>query len=189
VEESVAAVTGRRVDAGKLTEEYRRRPWRYALEVLLNSADEVSRCGELCPEMYGRSAMKRLLVYEGMGMALDRLRAARIEMGAITREPHARAMRQLESTGVDRFLSVLSPTPAGDRWEPSERYGECLGFLGYPPEECAFVSVELADLRRVTTNGCRGYFAGWVGEAPAGLQIIDRPGALEATLSADWPVR
>lgn len=190
VEEAVAAVTGRRVSAEPLVAEYRSRPWRSALEVLLDDAGEVARACEICPQMYGRSAMKRLLVHEGMGMALDRLRAARVEMGAITREPHARAMRQIESTGMDRFLTVLSPTPEGVAWRPEERWGECLSFLQYPAGECAYVSADLPDIRAVTATGCRGYIAGWVGDAQAaGLTVIARPGDLEARLTKDWPER
>ncbi len=65
VEEAVASVTGRRVDASPLAEAYRGRPWRHALEILLDDHSDVPDCEDLCQEIFTRSAMKKLLVHEG----------------------------------------------------------------------------------------------------------------------------
>ena len=93
LEEAAISVTGRRVDARPLEDEYHRRPWRHAAAILLPDRGEAERAAELADQMFRRSALKRLLVHEGIGMALDHLRAARIEMGGISREAHALAIR------------------------------------------------------------------------------------------------
>ena len=165
VEEAVASVTGKRTDASALATEYRRRPWRQALMILVDSPVLVDECESLCPAIYERSAMKRLLVQEGVGMALDVLRAASIEIGAISRAEHRIARRQLDSTGLDRFLTVLSATPEDGTWEPAERIDECRDFLGRPPEQCAFVSSEGRDLEAAATVGYQCFEAGWTSEA------------------------
>jgi phosphoglycolate phosphatase-like HAD superfamily hydrolase len=169
IEEAVASVTGRRVDAAPLAEDYRRRPWRQALSVVLDDSDEVRRCEELCPEIMARSAMKRLTLHEGLGMALDRLRGARIELGAISREPHAIALPQAQSTGLDRFLTVLASTAACDPWDARARLGQCLSFLGYEPAQCLFVSPDARDREEARSAGFHAWPAAWVCNArPAG---------------------
>jgi hypothetical protein len=88
-------------------------------------------------------------------MALDRLRGERIEMGAVSREPHALALKQAESTGLDRFLAVLAPTPPGVPWDPAARFADCLAYLGRAPAETAFVSPDAQDRSTVEGMGAR----------------------------------
>jgi hypothetical protein len=118
--------------------------------------------------MYGRSALKKLLVHDGIGMALDRLRGDRIEMGAISREPHAMALKQVQSTGLDRFLSVLSATPVDAPWDPAARVAECLAFLERAATQSAFVSGEGDDLAAVGSAGVKPWTAAWAGDGLAG---------------------
>jgi phosphoglycolate phosphatase-like HAD superfamily hydrolase len=143
VEQSLAAVTGRHLRAGEdLVAEYRRRPWRDVFAILCGDAAGSDRCCEVADAMFRRSALKRLLVHEGIGMALDGLRASRIQIGAISRFPHAEAIKHIESTGLDRFVLVLCPTPRGEVWSPSFRVNEALGYLGCVPREAAYVSAD-----------------------------------------------
>lgn len=166
VEEALVAITGRREKVRPLVAEYRQRPLRDVFGILTGSRQESERCEQLFVAMYGRSALKKLLVHEGVGMALDQIRGVRIEMAAITRLPHATAMRQIESTGLDRFFSVMSPTPAGEGWSVTARTKECLGYLGYEPSRCAFVSGVKGDLMEAAGMGLVAYEAGWAtGEA------------------------
>jgi phosphoglycolate phosphatase-like HAD superfamily hydrolase len=182
VEEAVVSVTGRRVDASPLFDAYRQRPWRQALVVLLDDPASRDACEPLCDEIYRRSAMKRLLVQEGVGMALDVLRGASVEVGAISREPHATARLQLESTGLDRFMTVLSATPPGERWDPLARAETCRQFLGRPAERCVFVSHDAADLGSVARAGYRCLAAGWAcGGQPAG-PVLAHPADLDRLL-------
>jgi phosphoglycolate phosphatase-like HAD superfamily hydrolase len=157
----VISVTGRRVEAGPLCAEYRHRPWRHALGVLLDRPEEVRECAELCEAIYRRSAMKRLLVQEGIGMALDTLRGASVEIGAISREPHAVARAQVDSTGLDRFLTVLATTPDGEPFRALERIEQCRAFMEWPVERCAFVSHVARDLREAANAGYRCFGAAW----------------------------
>src|SRR6185312_5356030 len=108
VEESVAMVCNRRIDASRLVAEYRGRPWGHALAVVVDEPAERLRCCELCVTVFERSGLKRLLVHEGIGMGLDAVRAAHVEMGAISRSRHNLALKQVQSTGLDRFLAVLA---------------------------------------------------------------------------------
>ncbi|OAI44573.1 hypothetical protein AYO38_00320 [bacterium SCGC AG-212-C10] len=182
IEEALVSVTGRRIEAGPLVDEYRRRPWRDALAVLLASSEERERAEQLCGRMYERSGMKKLLVHEGLGMALDELRAGRLEMGAITRRPHAIAMRQIESTGLDRFLTVLAPTPGGEPWDAPLRIAECARFLTREMEHVAFVSPDDYDLKRAAAAGAACYGAGWCGAESAEFLQIEAVRELGATL-------
>lgn len=161
VEESVAVVCGERVSARELVDEYRLRPWGHALSILVADSRERALCEVKCAAMYERSAMKRLLVHEGIAMALDAVRAHRVEMAAISREPHSLALKQIESTGLDRFLAVLSPTPVGSAWSVTERIAECLTFLGRAPGEAAFVGADERDLAAASAAGLRVAGAGY----------------------------
>ena len=179
LEEAVLATTGVRIDAGPLAEEYRGRPFEHAI-ALVAPADVREECAELCREFYGRSAMKRLLIHEGLGMALDVLRGLRVEVGAISREPHALARKQIESTGLDRFVAALSCTPAGGRWQPSQRVNDCLTFFEQPPERCLFISRDMHDLREAAALGLNAYEAGWARGDGTGYPCIAAPGELES---------
>jgi phosphoglycolate phosphatase-like HAD superfamily hydrolase len=177
LEEAVISVTGRRIDATPLVGEYLSRPWRHVLRVVLADPREIERCAELCPQMFYRSAMKRLLVHEGLGMALDHLRGARMDMGAISHEPHGNAIKQIQSTGLDRFLTVLSATPAGAPWDPTARLDECLGFIERPADVCAFVSADEGDGAAAAAMGMAWYRPGWASETEnAGPLVV--PGDL-----------
>jgi beta-phosphoglucomutase-like phosphatase (HAD superfamily) len=178
LEEALVSVTGRRMDVSGLVEEYRRRPWREALSIVIPDARDRQRCETLCGLLYERSGMKKLLVHDGIGMALDELRGRRIEIGAVSRQAHAVAIRQIESTGLERFLSVLAATPAGERWEAPARVQQCLAFLERTPQEAAFVSPDSYDLRDVAERGMRCYNACWCGEAEIAFPGIAEPRSL-----------
>ena len=142
-------------ECAELVDEYLRRPWSHVLAIVVEDREQAARCEALCAEMYQRSAMKRLLVHEGIGMALDRLRGERIEMGAVSREPHAIALKQAESTGLDRFLAVLAPTPPGAPWDAAARFADCLAYLGRDAAQTAFVSPDADDRASVEGTGAR----------------------------------
>lgn len=161
IEEAVALTSGARLSAAELVAEYHQRPWRHALGVLLESPDAVARCAELSQTMFERSAMKKLLVHEGVGMALDALRGEGIELGAISRIPHALALKQIHSTGLDRFLAVLSATPVNEPWRPRERFATCLAFLEAEPAQSGFISGEERDLSEVSETGAVCFRASW----------------------------
>ena len=179
VEEAVVCVTGQRIDVSPLAPEYRSRPWHHVLSVVVPDVAARRECEELCREMFARSSMKRLLVHEGIGMALDHLRAARLEMGAVSREPHAVALKQIQSTGLDRFLAVLSATP-GDGWDVCARLTESLAFLGYEPGQCAYVSGDARDLDRAAGAGFTTLAAAWVASTESECVALNSPGDLVA---------
>lgn len=161
VEEAVVSVTGRPVQAAPLVEEYHTRPFRHALQVLLSEPAEAGRCEELCEEMYRRSAMKRLLVHEGAGMAMDALRGELIDLAAISRLPHAIAIKQAQSTGLDRFLAILAATPEGEPWDPASRLTASLRFLECGPGESAFISPDARDRAGVEQTGAHVFSSAW----------------------------
>ncbi|MFN0095419.1 MAG: HAD family hydrolase [Dehalococcoidia bacterium] len=161
LEQAVLLTTGARIDARALIAEYVNRPWRHALGVVLADLSQRDAAEARCRELFARSAMKHLLVHEGIGMALDRLRGARVEMGAISREPHRLALSQIESTGLDRFLTMLAPTPAGERWHPEQRVRDCLSYFDRPASVAAFVSADVHELAAVSKAGLEGAFAAW----------------------------
>jgi len=180
LEEAIVVVCGERVDAAPLAAEYRTRPWRHVLNVVLRDRDQIESCESLCREFFGRSAMKKLLVHEGIGMALDSLRARQVEMGAISREPHPIALKQVQSTGLDRFLSVLSAQPEGEQWDALARFERCLRFLEYPASACAFVSHDAWDLETVSREGAECYRAGWANANDGEFPALSAPGELAA---------
>lgn len=173
LEEAVMMVTGERIDPSDLAEGYEWRPWEHVVPIVVHGRDDQNRCLRLCERYYRRSALKWLLVFEGIGMALDQVRGELIEMGGITRETHADAMRQIESTGIDRFLSVLSPTNDGVRFEPAERFAECITYLECPPSRAVYVSPFERDLREVADTGAATALASWTtaeATAPGGME-------------------
>lgn len=177
IEETLMSVANRRIDASPLVEEYHRRPWRDSLAILLEDPEERQRGLELCERIAGRSAMKRLLVFDGTGMALDEIRGGRIEIGAISRLPHAVALKQAQATGLDRFLTVLSATPEGTGWEVGARASECLGYFGREPEECVFVGAEGRDVEEARGLGLVALRAGWPAGAGEGGEGLESPAA------------
>lgn len=184
IEEAVAAVTRQRLDAAPLVEAFYRRPWVDALRILLDDPPTIARCAKLCERMYATSSMKRLLVHEGIGMALDILRGGNIEMGAVSRLPHAVARKQIESTGLDRFLAVLSSTHAGSRWLPGERYEDCRRFLRHEAAACVFVGADAIDIDEVSLKGAQAYLATWAAGAGDASGPLRRPQDLAGMF---WP--
>ncbi len=171
LEETLMSVANRRIDANPLVEEYHRRPWRDSLAILLDDPEERRRAEALCERIAGRSAMKRLLVFDGTGMALDEIRRARIEIGAISRLPHAVALKQSQATGVDRFLTVLSATPEGQGWDVGARASDCLAYFRREAGACLFVGAETRDVEEAGRLGLVALRAAWspaAGEGGAG---------------------
>lgn len=192
IEESVMMVTGERPRVEALVEEYHLRPWRQALAIVVGSGNgaDISRCEELCEQMFTRSAMKRLLVHEGIGMALDALRAERIDMAGISRLPNALALKQSQSTGMDRFMAIVSGTSAGERWAPGERFAECARLLESEPEESAFVGFDVADRREIGRTGAQVFVAGWHPRAEGGEDaVVGLPGELLGVFQRRWAGR
>lgn len=190
LEQAVSAVTGERIDTSGLVDEYHLRPVSHAVAVVVPEASTRAECVRLWHEMFYRSAMKRLLVHEGVGMGLDRLKSARIEVGVITRELHRDARRQIESTGLDRFLAVLSATPGESPWTPAERLADCLAFLQYAPEQCVYVSGSEPDLEAAEAAGFAAFAAGWaVGECPARWPAITTAHDTSPTVTGWWARR
>lgn len=181
VEEALISVTGRRESARPLLAEYRRRPIRDVFGILTRTREESMRCEQLFTMMYGRSALKKLLVHPGVGMALDQVRGVRIEMAAITRLAHGPAMRQIESTGLDRFFAVMSPTPPGEAWSVTERIRDCLGYLERAPANCVFVSGEKADLDSASSTAIACYEAAWVAAEKTGYPALANASAIPGT--------
>jgi len=191
IEEAIAAAEGRRIDAASLVDEYHIRPWRDALGILADSPEEERRLAGLCETMFERSAMKKLLVHEGIGMALHALRGERIEIGAISRLPHGVAVKQIQSTGLDRFVAVLSATLPGESWVPAERFDVCLAFLATGAPDSAFISGESRDIDAVAGRGARPFAAGWAhhaGENP-GVPVIASPPEMRHTIMRYWATR
>ena len=182
VEESVAATCGRRIDARPLVEEYHTRPWIHALALLLPDPQERFRCEALCIEISRRSGLKKLLVHEGIGMALDAVRAGRIEIGAVSRQPHALALKQAQSTGLDRFLAVLAATPSAAAYGPAAQLAQCAAFLERSPADCTLVSADPEDRRAADAAGFRLLFPAWVAEPPTGAATIPAPADILAAL-------
>ena len=181
LEEAVMMVTGERVDTGELVDEYRQRPWHHVVPIVVHDREAQDRCIELCEQYFRRSALKRLLVFDGIGMALDRIRGAYVEMGGVTRETHPSAMRQIESTGVDRFLSVLAPTNEGG-WDAVARFTECVTYLEADPTKTVFVSPVEEDLASVSQTGALPIRAAWAEDTTVCENGLEHPSLLWASL-------
>lgn len=153
------------------------------MAVLVDRSDE-ERCAALAGSLLERSALKRLLVHEGVGMALDALRGDAIEVGAVSRAPHALARRHIDSTGIDRFVAVLSATPPGAPFDFAERARDCLAFLCYAPGHCVAVVTTARDAVAARSAGLHVVTAGWcVGEL-GGDTTIAQPGELRDAFRA-----
>lgn len=161
IEQSISIVTGERVDAQPLVEEYWRRPYAHAIDVLVAERSRRSACEARCAEIYRRSAMKSLRVQEGIGTALIRLVAAQVQVGAASREPHLVARKQIEATGLDRFVTVLASTPEGDSWNVASCLAVCMAFLDCDPKDCMYVTPSRDDAEAARRTGWRSLIAGW----------------------------
>jgi beta-phosphoglucomutase-like phosphatase (HAD superfamily) len=187
LEEGVAMVCGCRVDGAPLVSEYCHRPWRHAVTLVVPEPGEREACEEACARIYQRGAQKRLLVHEGIGMSLDHVRSAHVDMGVISREPHEVAIKQLQSTGLDRFMTVLSPTPPADAWDAATRFAECRSFLQRDAACCLFVSGDEMDIAAVEEQGGIGMLAAWAGRGRGSRPAVTTPamlGPVLATLGA-----
>ncbi len=58
VEEAIASVCARQIDAGPLAMEYRRRPLQHALVILVDDPIQRERCDQLCREILSRGGME-----------------------------------------------------------------------------------------------------------------------------------
>lgn len=189
IEESVISVTGKRVSAGPLVDEYHQRPWRHALGILVRDPEEAGRCEALCVELHGRSAMKRLLVFEGIGMALDALRAERIDMAGVTRLDHRTAMKQVQSTGLDRFLAYVAAPHAGEAIDFGGLFRACCDALERGPHQVAAVVPGGRDQETALAAGAVAYCPLWApGAEPAGVPIAE-PADMLAAFQRTWANR
>ncbi len=188
LEEAIAAVTGRRIPARDLADAYHTRPWREALRILLDDPRDRDAAETLCEQYAARSALKRLLVFEGIGMALDELRGELIEMAAISRLPHRLARQHAESTGLDRFLSVIVPPPAGT-FSPAQQLDECLRLLETHPTETAFVAPGHYERAAARRTGAIPFAAAWAIDPDPGDIPIPSPAALRETILRRWEGR
>ncbi|MCL6508003.1 MAG: HAD hydrolase-like protein, partial [Bryobacteraceae bacterium] len=188
IEEAVAAVTGRRISARDLADAYHTRPWRDALRILLDDPRECDAAEDLCLQYAARSALKRLLVFEGVGMALDALRAEQIDMAAITRHPYALARKQIESTGLDRFFSLVVPPPGG-RFDPAAQLAECFRLLETAPAETAVVAPGSFERTAAERAGAIAVAAGWSVEHDPGPGEVAAPRDLLEALLRRWEGR
>jgi phosphoglycolate phosphatase-like HAD superfamily hydrolase len=134
--------------------------------------------------MSQRSAMKRLLVFDGIGMTLDELRGARVELGAISRLPHELARKQIDSTGIDRFLSVLEATDEDQPWEPMRLIERSAAFLEVRLSAIRYVGAE-AEVRTLQACGVDAWCAGWaVPDPTGGPRALGRPRDLLAAAAS-----
>lgn len=177
------SIANRRISAESLVEEYQRRPWSESLRILLDDPNDLSQAKKLCQRIAERSAMKKLLVFDGTGMALDDVRGAHLEIGAISRLPHAVALKQAQATGLDRFLTVLSATPIGRAWEPGARASECLSYFGREPASCLFIGASDQDIDQALQVGLVALRAGWShGLGKSQSEGVRSPGAVATML-------
>jgi beta-phosphoglucomutase-like phosphatase (HAD superfamily) len=180
LEESVLSTCGNRVSVRELYDEYHTRPVDDALSVLVPDFARRDRCAAMFARMSQRSAMKRLLVFDGLGMALDELRGMRIDVGAISRNPHAVARKQIESTGIDRFLAVLEATGEGECWDAAALVGRAARYLETDERRALYVGIE-PDVDKLEAAGLPAIRAGWVpSQLPAGRPQVARPRDLVA---------
>jgi phosphoglycolate phosphatase-like HAD superfamily hydrolase len=188
LEEAIVAVTGRRISARDLADEYHVRPWRDALRVLLDDPHERDACQALCQQYAERSALKRILVFEGVGMTLDALRAERIDIAAITRAPYRLARKQAESTGLDRFFSLVAP-PQDARFDPAAQLAQCLRLLETDGSETAFVAPGRFERSAAERLGAIAFTAAWAVDHDAGGIEVPAPGHLLPTILHRWQGR
>jgi phosphoglycolate phosphatase-like HAD superfamily hydrolase len=161
-----------------LYDEYHTRPVGDALSVLVPDFARRDRCAAMFARMSQRSAMKRLLIFDGLGMALDELRGMRIDVGAISRNPHALARKQIESTGIDRFLAVLEATGDGECWDAAKLVRRAAAYLETNERRALYVGIE-ADVGQLEAAGLPAIHAGWATIAPpASARQLARPSDL-----------
>ncbi|GIW13365.1 MAG: hypothetical protein KatS3mg062_0804 [Tepidiforma sp.] len=187
IEEAVAAVTGRRLSARDLADAYHTRPWRDALRVLLDDPRQRDAAEALCLQYAERSALKRLLVFEGIGMALDELRAEQIDMAAITRLPYPLARKHIESTGLDRFLAVVIPPAAA--FDPAAQLAECYRLLETDPAGSAFVGPGRIERQAAQRAGAIAFVSAWSVEPDPGELTITSPAGMKEAILRRWEGR
>lgn len=189
LEEALAAVTGRRVTCRDLADEYHVRPWRDALRILLDDPAQRDACEALCHAYAERSALKRLLVFEGIGMALDTLRAERIDMAAFTRLPLSLARKYTESTGLDRFLILIAAPPLGGTYSPRDQLERCFTLLETDPATAAVVAPGRHERTAAEALGAHAFTPAWAVQADPGTLSVATPGDLLEALHRRWEGR
>lgn len=165
IEESVLATCGERVVAEPLLAEYHSRPLRHALSIIVPDRQRLPACVDLCSRILDRSALKRLLVFDGVAMALDAMRDTTVEVGVVSRHPHRLARLHIESTGLDRFLAVLAAAPGG-RWNLDAQLRQCCDFLEVDASRVLYVGLS----EHTSTARALGFdalCAGWAEAEPA----------------------
>lgn len=188
IEEAIAAVTGQRRSARQLADAYHTRPWRDALRILLDDPRHYRAAEALCHQYAQRSALKRLHVFEGIGMALDELRAEQIDIAAITRNPYPLARKHVESTGLDRFLALIVPPPS-DRFDPTTQLAECYRLLQTEPTQTAVIAPGRPERQAAERTGAIPITAAWAVEPDLGGIEVHTPAALRETLLRRWEGR
>jgi phosphoserine phosphatase len=177
VEQALLSVAGRRTEPMALADEYRHRPWRDALLVLEPDREHVAAAAALCGKLWLRSALKRITVHAGIGMALAGLLAGGISMAAVTSVALPLARRQAQAAGVDRFLFALerNEDAAG---ADGNLYAAMAGLLHLRPGDVAFVSGDGAALRSASSQGLRPFKAAWAPGGGGSFPLFEEPGDL-----------
>ena len=178
--ESVLSTQGKRINPHPLLEEYRTRPWEDVISLLVEDREIQQTCLALCLRMERQSSLKHLLVFDGIGMALDKIRDL-AEIGVISRWPYSDATKRIQSTGLDRFFTAVIGTGENEIWDPSLRFSECYDLLGYGKSKSLYIGAETFDINSVISHGSVAYSAGWAGYkssilTPSSLPVLVQAG-------------
>jgi len=160
--ESILSVIGQRIDPKPLLAEYRTRYWEDVISLFVDNQVMQKKCLNLCHEMERRSSLKHLLVFEGIGMTLDKIRDL-ADIGVISRWSHREATKRIQSTGLDRFFTGTVGTLEKETWDAGQRFSECCNFLGYKQSDSLYIGAEQFDLDSVILHGGTALSAGWAG--------------------------
>lgn len=179
IEEAILSTLGKRIDPHPLLEEYRTRPWEDVISLLIENREIQQACLALCLRMERRSSLKHLLVFDGIGMALDKIRDL-TEIGVISRWPYSEATKRIQSTGLDRFFTAIIGTDENKSWDPSLQFSECYNLLGHEKSSSLYIGGETFDINSIISHGSVAISAGWAGyESP-----ILTPASLAALVQA-----
>ena len=132
------------------------------ISLLIESREMQQACLALCLRMEQRSSLKHLLVFDGIGMALDKIRDL-TEIGVISRWPYSEATKRIQSTGLDRFFTAIIGTDKNKSWDPSLRFNECYNLLGYEKSSSLYIGGETPDIKSIISHGSVAISAGWAG--------------------------
>lgn len=179
IEESILSTLGKRIDPHPLLEEYRTRPWKDVISLLVENRKIQQACLALCLQMERRSSLKHLLVFDGIGMALDKIRDL-AEIGVISRWPYSEANKRIQSTGLDRFFTAVIGTDENENWDPRLRFNECYKLLGYEKINSLYIGGEILDINSVISHGSVAHSAGWAGYKSSILTPTSLPVLVQA---------